>query len=207
MTDTRPKNEIKSGTIWEKLPTQQEEPGPYDRLQHIVYGVLLLLGLVALIAIAASMYRFTNYIRSAEAVRDLELEIVSLQTVDDANPRVDIHFRLHNRSSLELSFHNYIFALFLNGERVSSSSSTYVGTDPNTDPNIYKKATKINKVLGPGQLLDLRFTLYIFSAPMDIVRRAQLSDSLSWSIDASFEATLPYAAKVDLIPLSAGFEE
>jgi hypothetical protein len=42
---------------------------------------------------------------------------------------------------------------------------------------------------------------------MEIVRREQLSESLTWSVDAFFEATLPYAAEMDLVPLSAGFEE
>ena len=180
------------------------EPEPRLFVSRIVQAVLLLMGLVALFAIGMSV---SSYVHSIKSAYGLRLEITSLQLIDDNNPRAVIRFRLHNPSPLAVKIERYNFFLYLNGERVGTSISTYIGTDPNVDPAVYRKAASINQLLYPYQHLNLEFTLYIYSAQMEIFRRAQHSDSMSWSTNATFHVILPYAHEEDSVRLSARFEE
>jgi len=215
MADAQHHEEGRTGTIQER---ETAPPGELEARAHtprIAHTVLLLTGLVALFAIGVSMSNYTNYIRSVESVHGLRLEMTSLQVIDDTNPRAVIRFRLHNRSPLTIEIEDYHFNLYLNGERVGTSMSSYMGTDPNVSQAAYRKATNINQALDPDQHLDLEFTLYIYSAQMEIVRRAQrtvldtvqCSDSMSWSTNANFRVILPYAPEWDWVGLSAEFEE
>ena len=180
------------------------EPEPRSLVSRTAQAILLLMGLIALVAIVASG---SNYVHSIKSMGGLRLEITSLQLIDDDNPRAVICFRLHNPSPLAVKIERYDFFLYLNGERMGSSLSTYMGTDPNINRAAYKKALHIGQVLAPYQQLDLEFTLYIYSAQMEIFRRAQHSDSMSWSTDVTFHVIPPYAHEEDSVRLSASFEE
>jgi hypothetical protein len=166
------------------------------------------MGLVALVAIGVTLFNYTRYVGSIESVRgNLSLEITSLQLVADTNPRVVIRFKLFNRSPQAVEIESYSFALDLNGERVGTSHSSFLGTDPDVDPELYRKATRIEQDLEPDQQLDLEFTLYVYSAEMEVVRREQGSAVKSWLADANFRVMVPYAPESESFGLSANFEE
>ena len=97
----------------------------------------------------------------------------------------------------------YVFDLYVNGQRVGTSFSTYRGTDPSVDPQIYSEAAAINQILDSGGSLDLEFTLYIYSAQMEIIRRAQGSGPMSWHVRSKFTTFLPYSHEKDFIFLTA----
>jgi hypothetical protein len=181
-----------------------EELPPPSRLPAIAHAILLVLGLAALIGIGVSL---SMYLRSAESAEQLRLELVSLQLVDDANPRAILDFRLHNRSPLTMRVQDYSFNLLLNGQWIGSSNSLYRGTDPNADPGAYTKAVTLNETLGAGQQLDLKFTLYIYETQMDVVRRMQGAGPLPWSVAAGFNVVFPYARDLRTVPLTADLEE
>ena len=173
------------------------------RVQRLAHIVLLLMALLALFALITDT---SNYIRSVKSVRGLSLDITNLQVIDDDNPRARIRFRVRNDSPLKIEVESYAFELYLNEERVGSSYSTYLGTDPNIDPKAYRQTTHVNQILAPGSSLDLEFTLYVYSVQMESVRNAQRSGSMSWRASASFSAILPYAHKENVIKLLARFE-
>ena len=174
------------------------------RVSRIAYAILLVMGLVALVAIGASA---SNYMGSARTARGLRLEITNLQVIDDDNPRAVIHFKLHNRSPLEVGIERYNATIYLNGELVATSMSLYTGTDPTVSPSVYRKAVTIDQVLGADQDLDLELVLYIYAAQIETVRQAQRSGTMSWSTRANFRLILPYAREEDWVELSATFEE
>lgn len=173
-------------------------------VQRFAYIVLLLMALVSLLALGTDV---SNYIRSIASARGLSLEITSLQVTDDNNPRALIRFRVRNDSPLEVKVERYEFELYVNGERVGSSYSTYLGTDADVDPKAHRETVYINQALAPGRNLHLEFTVYIYSAQMESVRRAQRSGSTFWYASAKFTAVLPYSQEEDLIKLHARFEE
>jgi hypothetical protein len=184
------------------LNAGQTKPRP--RLPGVAFVIILLMGLVSLAGIAWSV---PYYVRSVESVAGLELEMTALSFIDDGNPRADIHFRLHNRSPLVMQIGYYSFILYLNGEQVGTSDSTYLGTDPNVDPAVYGRASWVNHALAPQQALDLEFTLYLHPTKVEIVRRIQGSDPMSWTAKADFRVTSPYARRDRRVELSAGFRE
>lgn len=191
-------------SLWQEAASKDRELESGKRVQRFAYIALLLMGLVASFALGTDV---SNYIRSNKSARGLSLQITSLQVIDDDNPRALIHFRLRNDSPLAIKIERSSFDLYLNGERVGTSYSTYLGTDPDVNPAIYRVAANINQVLAPGQTLDLEFTLYIYSLQMEIVRQAQRSGSMSWQANARFTAFLPYSREKNRIRLSARFEE
>ena len=111
------------------------------RVRRIAYAILLAMGLVALVGIGATA---SNYMDSVRTARGLRLEITHLQVIDDDNPRVEIHFKLHNRSPLEVGIERYNATVYLNGELVGTSMSLYTGTDPSVSPAVYRTATTID---------------------------------------------------------------
>lgn len=171
---------------------------------RVAYALLLLLGLAALVGSGISV---ANYVSSVRSVRNLELEITDLQFIDDDNPRVIIHFRLHNHSPLAITVKAYFFELTLNEARVGGSNSAYRGTDIKVDPAVYSQAANINQVLAPQQQLDLDFTLFIFTAQQDIIRREQTSAAKRWTANAGFRLIFPNASAEKLVRLRAIFAE
>ena len=194
----------RSGAIWELLPSRPGELDPRSRVPRIAHAVLLLMCLVALIVIDVIA---SNYIRSVKSMSGLGLEIIQLEIIDDSNPRGVIRFRLSNRSPLPIEIERYEFTLRLNEEHIGTSNSTYMGTDPAVDRGSYRKATTIDRSLAPGKNLALEFTLYIYSAQMELVRRAQRSGDMPWSASARFDVILPYGDKEQTIGLSARYSE
>jgi hypothetical protein len=174
---------------------------PWGRVASLA---LILIGLVALIALARDV---SNYVNSMKSALGLELEIVELSVIDDDNPRAYMRFRLKNDSPLEITVERYVFDLYVNGQRVGTSFSTYRGTDPSVDPQIYSEAAAINQTLDSGGSLDLEFTLYIYSAQMEIIRRVQGSGPMAWHVRSKFTTLLPYSHEKDFVFLTATLEE
>ncbi len=162
------------------------------------------MGIAALFALAVDV---SNYIRSFESASGLDLDIIGLEMIDDDNPRALVRFRLQNNSALEIGIERYLFELYLNRQRVGSSYSQYLGTDPSIDAKAHRETAMIDQVLNPGQDIVLEFTVYIYDTQMDIVRQAQSNDSLSWQVSAEFVTALPYAREQNLITLDAEYEE
>ena len=203
MTHTEYKKQEEAATIWERQ-SRPIESNRRSRVPRIAYVIILLMGLVALFAIGTSI---SNYMRSGRSVSDLHLEFTKLQLIDDGNPRAVVRFKLNNDSPLPVGIERFIVTLYVNEERVSSNASQFVGTDPNADPDLHQKVTIIHKTLDPEYHLDLEFTLYIYSAQMEIVRRAQHSGSMSWTATAGVFVTPPYAREVKPVGLRATLEE
>ncbi len=174
------------------------------RLRRFVQITLFVMGVLALFALVENV---AGYISSVESARGLSLEIADLQFIDDDNPRVHISFTVRNESPLGIRIERYHFRLFLNQERVGSSYSKYLGTDPGIDDEAHRRANTIEQVLASGGSLDLEFTAYIYSAQMDVVRRAQRSGVMSWYAMADFRVILPYARDETMLRLPAGLEE
>jgi hypothetical protein len=189
-----------------RMGESANEPG--DRIRRVVPDLagaaLLLMALISLFALATDV---SNYIASLESARGLSLEIASLEIIDDDNPRAVIRFRVRNDSPLGVELERYFFNVYLNGELISASYSTYSGTDPNVNLAARQQAHNINRILDPRQDLLLEFTVYIYSAQMDIVRRAQRSGSMSWRVIANFTVYLPHSHEADFLRLQAWYEE
>ena len=137
----------------------------------------------------------------------MRLEIASLEVIDDDNPRAVIRFRVRNDSPLEVELERYFFDLYLNKELIGTSYSMYSGTDPAVSRAARQQAQSIKQVLGPRQDLMLEFTVYIYSAQMDIVRRVQRSGAMSWHVMANFTTYLPHSHEADFLRLRAWYEE
>jgi hypothetical protein len=160
------------------------------------------MGLIALIGIGLSV---SNYVGSVRSGQGLRLKIASLRVVDDHNPRAVIGFRIHNHSPLPVEIENYSFTLYLNGELIGTNTMSYRGTDPGVDAAVYSRASMVNRVLLGGEYLDLGFTLYIYSAQMDSVRRAKLSGPMVWSTNAAFRVLLPHTREERSVRLGARY--
>jgi hypothetical protein len=174
-------------------------------VQRFAYILLILMGMAAALMLGRDVF---NYIRAVKGARGLNLAIIDLQVIDDENPRAHVRLRVQNESPLDMDIRRYRFELFLNGERISGSYSTYLGTDPDAvDTVARRESTNIEQVLAPDQGLDLEFTLYIYSTQMEIVRQAQRVGSMSWYASARFTTMLPYSREESEIRLRADFEE
>lgn len=187
----------------ERLKDRERET--HARVQNLAYIVLFLMAVVALLVLGADV---SNYIASIKSVSGLGLEIVDLEVIDDDNPRALVRFRVRNDSPLETKLERCLLELYLNEERIGSSYSMYMGTDPNLDPKTHLATQNINQSLAPGQTLVLEFTLYIYSAQMEIVRHAQTAESMTWHATANLTTFLPYSREKNfVVRLQAEFEE
>jgi len=160
-----------------------------NKRQGVAYTILLMMGLGAFIALYTDL---SNFISSAESSRGLGLEIAEIQVIDDENPRALIRLKVRNGYRLKLKLDRYMFDLYLGKKYIGSNGSMYLGTDPNVDPLFYIKSQVVNKVLKPGQTIDLILTLYIYSGQMNIVRQAQGAGSSTWHGKANVTILLPY---------------
>jgi hypothetical protein len=160
------------------------------------------MGLGALIALYADL---SNFISSAESSRGLRLEIAKIQVIDDKNPRALIRLKVRNGYRLELKLDRYMFDLYLGKKFIGSNGSMYLGTDPDLDPLFYIKSQVVNKVLKPGQTIDLTLTLYIYSGQMNIVRKAQGAGSSTWHGKANVTILLPYYKEETHLRLGAAY--
>ena len=189
-------NDTASPTAW------ADESAGMPRLSLLATGALLLIGLAGLILLVVST---RQYIGSAQARTSLQFDFAWIEVIDDDNPRAVMRFTLHNSSPLPLEAVRYGFFLYLNNELVGASHSQYLGTDPETDPSFYTEARTLNRTLGPGETLELDFTLYIYPAQMEIIRQAQESGQMHWRAQAAFHFVFPYTHEEDAIWLNATY--
>ena len=183
--------------------TSGREHQSAQQLKRFAYATLFLMALAAVIALRTDV---TNYIASFKSLRGLKLDITDLKVVDDENPRALIRFEVKNKSPLEIEIEGYWFDLYLDGETIGRSYSMYRGTDPKADPGAYVKAQAIDQSLGSGKTLDLEFTLYIYPARMETVRKTRPTGPASWRVRSSFTVFLPYSRKKSQARLKAEYE-
>jgi LEA14-like dessication related protein len=173
-------------------------------LSRVAYTLLLALGLIALIA---SWRAVSNYVSSVKSVSALELEITDVRRADDDNARLILHFRLHNRSSLPIRLNSYFFELFLNGERIGGSNSSYHGDDSDVDQSLYTRARTIRQTLAPNGRLDIEFPLYVFELDQNMAALQEGSEPPTWSVEAGLRLIHPYGRDERLLRLRAALQE
>jgi hypothetical protein len=202
MTGQRPPaSRVTIENIWRKSDDQP------PRRSWVSVASYVLLWVLACGAIILLVHTVQAYIASVRTVGGLTMEITSLRFVDDDNPRLLIRFRISNRSPLAIRLNEYRFTVQANGQNVGWSISQYLGTDTRVDPELYKKAMRIEKVLPGRGHLDLDFTLYVYSDQAAIVRRARQAGAISWRVPAEFDVTMPTSERQELIDLAAGIQE
>ena len=172
-------------------------------VQGVAYTILIFMGLGASIALYTD---FSNFISSAESSRGLGLEISEVQIIDDGNPRALIQLKMRNGYRLGLKLDRYMFDLYLGKKFIGSNGSMYLGTDPNVDPLFYIKSQVVNKVLKPGQTIDITVLLYIYPKQMKIVKQAQGNGSSTWHGKATVTILLPYYKEETHLRLAATYK-
>ena len=183
--------------------TSGREHESAKRFKIFACAALFLMALAATIALRTDV---NNYISSFKSLRGLKLDFTDLKVVDDENPRTLIRFKLKNKSPLEIEIEGYWFDLYLDGEIIGRSYSMYRGKNPKANPGVYAKALAIDQALGSGESLDLEFTLYIYPAKMEIVRKIRPTDPATWRVRSSFTVFLPYSRKKSQARLKAEYE-
>jgi hypothetical protein len=183
--------------------TSGREHQSAQRLKRFACATLFLMAFAAAFALRTDVY---NYIASFKSLRGLNLDITDLKVVDDENPRALIRYEVKNKSPLDIEIESYWFDLYLDGETIGRSYSMYRGTNPKANPGVYAKAQAIDKSLGSGKTLDLEFTLYIYPAKMETVRKIRPTGPATWRVRSSFTVFLPYSRKKSQARLKAEYE-
>lgn len=204
MTKPNDKDREAIHTIRQAESERGEDRQAARRVQRFAWMALILLALLAVCALGIDV---SNYVRAIDSAQGLSFAITSVQVFDDENPRALVRFRVRNDAPLEIELVRYAFELGHNGERAGSSFSTYLGTDDSLDAAAHRDAANIERVLAPGRVLDLEFTVFIYATQMDSIRRAQATGSSEWQADAEFITILPYSRQETPIRLRAGLEE
>ena len=169
-------------------------------LQRKAHTIIIVLGLVAF---AASWQAVSNYVGSLETVRSLELELTEVRRADTDSAQLDVRFRLHNRSELPVHLNSYFFDLYLNGNRIGGSSSTWRDNDPDADQSLYSRASTIEQTLAPQESLDMGFPLYIF----ELEQIMAASKGSGWSVEVGLRLIHPYAHDERLLRMQATLQE
>ena len=174
------------------------------RVQRVAWVLLVLMALLAACALAIDV---SNYVQAIDSAQGLSLALLSIQVVDDDNPRTLVRFRLQNDGPLEVELVRYAFELSHNGARVGSSYSTYLGTNDSIDAADHRAAAKIDRVLAPGSHLDLEYTVFVYAPDMEGITRAKVTGGSLWQADAEFVTVLPYSRLESRVGLRARLEE
>ena len=145
----------------------------------------------------------SNYVGSLETVRSLELELTEVRRAGTDSAQLDVRFRLHNRSELPVHLNSYFFDLYLNGNRIGGSSSTWRDNDPDADQSLYSRASTIEQTLAPQESLDMGFPLYIF----ELEQIMAASKGSGWSVEVGLRLIHPYAHDERLLRMQATLQE
>jgi hypothetical protein len=175
--------------------------------EHVQRAAWVLLILMALLAACALAIDVSNYVQAIDSAQGLNLSLLSVQVIDDDNPRALVRFRVRNDGPLEVELVRYAFELGHNGARVGSSYSTYLGTDDSIDAAGHRAAANIDRVLAPGRHLDLEYTVFVYAPDMEGIRQAEATGGSSWQAEAEFVTVLPYSRQESRVRLGAGLEE
>ncbi len=170
-------------------------------MPRVAHTIIIVLGLTAL---AASWQAVSNYVGSLETVRSLELELTEVRRAGTDSAQLDVRFRLHNRSELPVHLNSYFFDLYLNGNRIGGSSSTWRDNDPDADQSLYSRASTIEQTLAPHESLDMGFPLYIFE--LERIMAASKGSS-GWSVEVGLRLIHPYAHDERLLRMQATLHE
>ena len=204
MTKTDNKGQEATHAIRPAEPELDRDRRAAGRVQRFAWVALIVMALLALGALGMDI---SNYVQAIDSARGLSLSIVSVQVIDDDNPRALVRFRLRNDAPLETELVRYAFELEYDGERVGSSYSTYLGTDDSIDGAAHRDAANIHKVLAPGRALDLEFTVFIYTTHMDSIRKARPAGASPWTADAEFITILPYSRQETPLSLRGRLED
>lgn len=177
-----------------KLPT----------VSRVAHTFLIVLGLVAL---AASWQAVSNYVGSLESVRRLELELTEVRRDADDNSRLFVHFTIHNRSELPVHLNSYFFDLYLGGNRIGGSGSTWRDNDPDVDRSLYSRASTIEQTIAPNERLDMDFLLHVFELENLVGAYRESSLPLNWSVKAGFRLIHPHSQDERLLRLQATLQK
>jgi hypothetical protein len=175
-----------------------------ERVQRVVWVLLILMALLAACALAIDV---SDYVQAIDSAQGLSLSLLSVQVIDDDNPRALVLFRVQNDGPLEVELVRYAFELGHNGARVGSSYSTYLGTDDSIDAAGHRAAANIDRVLAPGRHLDLEYTVFVYASDMEGIRQAKATGGSLWQAEAEFVTVLPYSRQEFRVRLGAGLEE
>ena len=174
------------------------------KTSRIAHALLVALGLIAL---AASWRGASNYVSSITSVQSLELELTNVDRTDDGSARLDLHFKLRNRSPLPIRLNSYFFNVFLDGERIGGSNSAFLGNDPNVDQATYSRASTIEQTLAPHGQLDVSFPLFVYDLERIMAARAQFSTPPRWTVEAGIRLVHPFGRDERLVRLQADLQE
>ncbi|MDE0633446.1 MAG: hypothetical protein OXH73_18205 [Caldilineaceae bacterium] len=149
----------------------------------------------------------SNYVGSLESVRGLELELTEVRRLDSESAQLVVRFRLHNRSELPVQLNSYFFDLYLDGNRIGGSSSTWRDDIPDIDRSLYSRASTIEQTLAPDERLDMEFLLHVFELENLVGAYQESSEPLSWSVKAGFRLIHPHSQDERLLRLQATLQE
>lgn len=173
-------------------------------MSRVAHTSLIVLGLVALVA---SWQAVSNYVGSLESVRALELELTEVRRVDTDNAQLLVQFRIHNRSELPVRLNSYFFDLYLDGNRIGGSSSTWRDNDSDVDSSLYSRASTIEQTLAPDERLDMEFLLHVFELENVVGAFQESSEPLNWSVKAGFRLIHPHSQDERLLRLQATLQD
>ncbi len=173
-------------------------------MPRVACTLLFLLGLTAL---TATWQAVSNYVGSVETVRSLELELAEVSRAGTDRAQLDVRFRLHNRSELPVRLNSYFFDLYLNGNRIGGSSSTWRDNDPDADQSLYSRASTIDQTLAPHESLDMGFPLYIFELEQILAASRNRAEHLDWSVEVGLRLVHPHAHDERLLRMQATLQE
>ena len=169
-------------------------------MPRVARTLLYVLGLTAL---AATWQAVSNYVGSLESVRGLELELTEVRRVDSDSAQLVVRFRLHNRSELPVQLNSYFFDLYLDGNRIGGSSSTWRDDIPDIDRSLYTRASTIEQTLAPYERLDMEFLLHVFDLENFLGGSQENSEPPNWSVKAGFRLIHPHSQDERLLRLQA----
>ena len=203
VTEEKLDDKKRSRFLGAERTTSGREHESAKRFKIFACTALFLMAIAATIALSTDV---SNYISSFKSLQGLELVITGLKVIDDENPRALIRLKVKNKSPLEIDIEGYWFDLYLAGEIIGRSYSMYRGKNPKANPGVYAKALAIDQALGSGDTLDLEFTLYIYPAKMETVRKLRPTGTAIWQVKSSFTVFLPYSRKKSTARLKAEHE-
>ncbi|MSP11987.1 MAG: hypothetical protein EXR62_03400 [Chloroflexi bacterium] len=190
-----------SSLHWKK----QFDVGPSATLtspfSYIAYGLLLLLGVLALLGIGITA---ANYLSSIASAQGLGLQLGEVQISQTGPARARLQFKVHNGSSQGVRIEAYEAFLFLKGRLVTNS---YAGIEPGANAADFRNSLIFTKELAPAQSLDLDLTLYIPADQAERARETLSASTVTWSANVLLRVHFPNTSEARWLRLTSRFPE
>jgi len=189
----------------DKAPPMPGEVASDSHLPLTAYIVLLTLSAVSILAVIVGV---SNYLRSADVIRGINMKFSSLKIIDDNDDlRAVGRLQVHNNSPLALVVEGCSFDLYLNRVKVGISSHAFWGTDLALDPGPHDRMLDVYRIVGPHEHIEMEFTMHLLQINRNFVRSQQQSDSTFWATRATCQVAPPYASKPIAVELAAPLTE